>query len=120
MRESAAPPVSRKDDDAPDPEQIRKDMERLELIKQRRCEIRSRMTDPRLHSTWRRSSRALGGANRATATVSIDPIAHAPAPPASPQHTHTHAIASREEDRLKRIRDEGWDRFAPVSETNKP
>lgn len=26
----------------------------------------------------------------------------------------------REEDRLKRIADEGWDRFAPVSETNKP
>ncbi|GFR42101.1 hypothetical protein Agub_g2943 [Astrephomene gubernaculifera] len=26
----------------------------------------------------------------------------------------------REEDRLKRIATEGWDRFAPVSETNKP
>lgn len=58
---AAAAPRKKKDDDAPDPEQIRKDMERLELIKQR-----------------------------------------------------------REEDRLKRIRDEGWDRFAPVSETNKP
>lgn len=27
---------------------------------------------------------------------------------------------NREDDRLKRIKDEGWDRFAPVSETNKP
>lgn len=26
----------------------------------------------------------------------------------------------REQDRLKRIADEGWDRYAPVSETNKP
>ncbi|EFJ45411.1 hypothetical protein VOLCADRAFT_118369 [Volvox carteri f. nagariensis] len=26
----------------------------------------------------------------------------------------------REEDRLKRIADEGWDRFAPISDTNKP
>lgn len=26
----------------------------------------------------------------------------------------------REEDRLKRIADEGWDRFAPASNTNKP
>ncbi|KAI8476689.1 MAG: hypothetical protein J3K34DRAFT_400147 [Monoraphidium minutum] len=26
----------------------------------------------------------------------------------------------READRLKRIKDEGWDRFAPVSDTNKP
>lgn len=26
----------------------------------------------------------------------------------------------REQDRLRRIREEGWDRFAPVSETNKP
>ncbi|KAK9839327.1 hypothetical protein WJX81_008209 [Elliptochloris bilobata] len=26
----------------------------------------------------------------------------------------------REDDRLKRIRDEGWDRFAPVTDTNKP
>ncbi|KAJ8902725.1 hypothetical protein NDN08_006045 [Rhodosorus marinus] len=26
----------------------------------------------------------------------------------------------REEDRQKRIREEGWDRFAPVTETNKP
>eukprot|EP00884_Botryococcus_braunii_P005920 jgi/Botrbrau1/15329/Bobra.0379s0002.1 len=25
----------------------------------------------------------------------------------------------REEDRLKRIAEEGWDRFAPISETNK-
>ncbi|KIZ07482.1 hypothetical protein MNEG_0469 [Monoraphidium neglectum] len=50
-----------KDDDEPDPAQIRKDMERLELIKNR-----------------------------------------------------------REQDRLKRIRDEGWDRYAPISDTNKP
>jgi hypothetical protein len=27
---------------------------------------------------------------------------------------------AREADRLKRIKEEGWDRFAPVSETNKP
>jgi hypothetical protein len=26
---------------------------------------------------------------------------------------------SRQEDRLKRIAEEGWDRFAPISETNK-
>eukprot|EP01024_Parvocaulis_polyphysoides_P040413 TRINITY_DN36753_c0_g2_i1.p1 TRINITY_DN36753_c0_g2~~TRINITY_DN36753_c0_g2_i1.p1 ORF type:complete len:176 (-),score=66.19 TRINITY_DN36753_c0_g2_i1:704-1231(-) len=26
----------------------------------------------------------------------------------------------REEQRLKRIQDEGWDRFQPISETNKP
>jgi hypothetical protein len=26
----------------------------------------------------------------------------------------------REEQRLKRIEEEGWDRFAPISETNKP
>jgi hypothetical protein len=26
----------------------------------------------------------------------------------------------REEDRLKRIEQEGWDRFAPISDTNKP
>ena len=25
----------------------------------------------------------------------------------------------REEDRLRRIKEEGWDRFAPVTETNK-
>lgn len=56
-----AAPRRKKGDDEPDPEQIRKDMERLEMIKQR-----------------------------------------------------------REQDRLKRIKDEGWDRFAPISETNKP
>ena len=28
--------------------------------------------------------------------------------------------AKREADRLKRIREEGWDRFAPLSATNKP
>ena len=27
--------------------------------------------------------------------------------------------ACSEDDRLKRIKDEGWDRFAPISETNK-
>lgn len=26
----------------------------------------------------------------------------------------------REEQRLQRIKDEGWDRYAPVSATNKP
>jgi hypothetical protein len=33
---------------------------------------------------------------------------------------HVGGVACREEDRLKRIADEGWDRFAPVSEDNKP
>lgn len=28
--------------------------------------------------------------------------------------------AKREQDRLKRIAEEGWDRFAPVSDDNKP
>lgn len=54
-------PRKKKGDEEPDPEQIRKDIERLEMIKQR-----------------------------------------------------------REQDRLKRIKDEGWDRYAPISETNKP
>lgn len=51
----------RKKDEELDPEQLRVDMERLELVRKR-----------------------------------------------------------REEQRLKRIADEGWDRFAPLSETNKP
>lgn len=29
-------------------------------------------------------------------------------------------VVPREEDRLKRIEQEGWDRFAPISDTNKP
>ncbi|GBG00379.1 hypothetical protein Rsub_13061 [Raphidocelis subcapitata] len=56
-----AAPRKKKTDDELDPETIRRDMERLQMIKER-----------------------------------------------------------REQDRLKRIADEGWDRFAPVSETNKP
>ena len=38
-------------------------------------------------------------------------------------HPHMHGCllsGCREEDRLKRIADEGWDRFAPASNTNKP
>jgi hypothetical protein len=30
------------------------------------------------------------------------------------------ACDRREQDRLKRIAEEGWDRFAPISESNKP
>ncbi|WIA20517.1 hypothetical protein OEZ85_004913 [Tetradesmus obliquus] len=58
---ASAPRKKKVVEEEPDPEQIRKDMERLELIKQK-----------------------------------------------------------REQDRLKRIADEGWDRFAPISDTNKP
>lgn len=61
LTQPAAPRRKKQEEDEPDPEQIRKDMERLEMIKQK-----------------------------------------------------------READRLKRIKEEGWDRFAPVSETNKP
>ena len=47
---------------------------------------------------------------------------------ASSRSTHHHTQQTtknnnqkqREDERLKRIADEGWDRFAPVSETNKP
>eukprot|EP00882_Tetradesmus_deserticola_P005202 GHRQ01005479.1.p2 GENE.GHRQ01005479.1~~GHRQ01005479.1.p2 ORF type:complete len:175 (+),score=72.59 GHRQ01005479.1:193-717(+) len=58
---ASAPRKKKVVEEEPDPEQIRKDMERLEMIKKK-----------------------------------------------------------REDDRLKRIRDEGWDRFAPISDTNKP
>lgn len=56
-----AAPKKKEAPDAPDPEQIRKDLERLELIRKK-----------------------------------------------------------REDDRKKRIDADGWDRFAPVTETNKP
>lgn len=29
-------------------------------------------------------------------------------------------LVCREDDRVKRIAEEGWDRFAPISDTNKP
>ena len=57
----AVPDEPRRKKDEVDPEQMRVDMEKLELVKKR-----------------------------------------------------------REEQRLKRIAEEGWDRFAPISETNKP
>ena len=30
------------------------------------------------------------------------------------------AVPGREDERLKRIRDEGYDRFAPINESNRP
>jgi hypothetical protein len=30
------------------------------------------------------------------------------------------ALSRREDDRLKRIATEGWDRYAPVTESNRP
>ena len=30
------------------------------------------------------------------------------------------SLMCREDERLKRIRDEGYDRFAPINETNRP
>lgn len=39
--------------------------------------------------------------------------------PPSPSNSAC-AQTHREDDRLKRIAEEGWDRFAPPSETNKP
>lgn len=53
-------PCRRKDDDTPDPEEVRRNLERLEMIRKK-----------------------------------------------------------REEDRLQRIKDEGWDRYAPESDTNR-
>ena len=33
---------------------------------------------------------------------------------------HTLVLMYREDERLKRIRDEGYDRFAPINENNRP
>jgi hypothetical protein len=41
-------------------------------------------------------------------------------PSAAHRRLSPRAARRREQDRLKRIKDEGWDRFAPISETNKP
>lgn len=60
-RGRSAPCRRKQEEDEPDPEQVRKDMERLQMIKDK-----------------------------------------------------------REKERQARIAKEGWDRFAPVSETNKP
>lgn len=82
-------------DDDYDPEQARKDMERLQLAKNKRCGLRRHwqrdlFTRYALHSIACRQGRACKRL----------------------------PLLSREQERLKRIQDEGWDRYAPPSATN--
>ena len=73
----------KKDEEEVDPEQLRKDMERLQLLKEKRCAA----------AHW--VSHACSGA------------------------WQTRGACCRENDRLRRIKEEGWDRYAPPSATNK-
>ncbi len=65
-----------------DPEELRKEMERLEIIRKKRCDI---ACIPEIKS-----------------------------------YLILSFVVFREVDRKKRIEQDGWDRFAPISETNKP
>jgi hypothetical protein len=94
-RVAAAP--RRKKEEEPDPEQMRRDMERLALIRQKRC-------------VW---------------TAAPVPIAPAQAPrdlqvvPREARRLRScWSLCRREEDRLKRIAQEGFDRYAPPTDGN--
>lgn len=66
-------------------------MERLQLIKQRRCEVLPLLPEKGC------------SLSHAQTTEAVDNPCH----------------VCREEDRLRRIKDEGWDRFAPESDANR-
>jgi hypothetical protein len=88
-------------------EEIRKDLERLELIRKKRC-VRA----CNLHAAaWVPAASAV--ALVAQVDIVSTPSVHA-------QLQWHYGLPRREDDKARRIATEGWDRFAPVSETNKP
>lgn len=81
----------RKKEEEPDPEQMRRDMERLALIRKKRCDSRCSLLCALAHGSKHcASTRLLAG---------FMPLC-------------------REEDRLKRIAEEGFDRYAPPADGN--
>ena len=101
----------KKDEEEIDPEQLRKDMERLEMIKQKRCpaapDLGSLMcTDAQESGSLEQELFYIRFQDREAAVGVLLLIVFAC------------LCGGREADRLDRIKKEGFDRFAPLSDTN--
>jgi hypothetical protein len=95
---AGAPKLTRKEEKA-----MAADMERLALVRQRRCVLLV------FSVMWERRRVCAPSKQHAS---TLTPLSQPPSIP-------SHPIPS-EAERQARIKEEGWDRFAPVSETNKP